>query len=190
MADISERVRNWFHSAGADLVPPPEGWWRDLADEEIEYLEDRGRERASDVAGERDRQERKAVVLMAWVLALISASGLLGDLNLGRDAVGAASWSALGLTGTIVTAATIVLWPRDWDKGVNIAWLARKAPVGVFELRGEALDALVTGYCVNMRLLQLRARAVDAMTLLMPFQALAVVLVQVLGDGSGISLGA
>ena len=178
---IGERLRGLFRAPGADLIPPPEGWWRGLGDEVLEYLLGVGVQRASDVSKERDRQERKAVVLMAWALALISASGLLGDLNLGSDAVGLASWCALGMTGAIVVATTYVFWPRDWDRGVNVAWLARQAPAGSRELRGETVDALVTSYCVNINHMRRCARVLDLMTVLMPAQALAVVLVQVLG---------
>lgn len=189
MADSDNRLDRFFPSLAAGLTPPPDGWWRELSDEAIQYLGDLGRERTIAVADERDRQERKAVVLMAWVLALISASGLLGDLELGRNAVGIASWSALGLTGAIVAAATFVFWPRDWGKGVNLAWLAQRASIGPRSLRGEELDALVVSYCVNIRLLRLRSPAVDAMTLLLPVQALAVILVQVFAGGETISPG-
>ncbi len=179
---IGERVRGLFRAPGADLIPPPEGWWRELGDEVLGYLLGVGRQRVSDMNEESDRQERRAVVLVAWALALISASGLLGDLNVGSNAVGLASWCALGMTGAIVAAATYVFWPRDWDKGVNIVWLAQQAPAGSRELRGETLDVLVTGYCVNANHLRRCARALDLMTMLMPAQALAVVLVQVLGS--------
>jgi len=184
VAGIGERLRSLFQAPGADLIPPPEGWWRELGDEVLEYLLGVGSQRASDVNEERDRQERKAVVLMAWALALISASGLLGDLNLGSDSAGAASWCALGMTGAISAAATYVFWPRDWDRGVNIAWLAEQATAGSRELRGETVDALVASYCVNMNHLRRRTRVLDLMTMLMPAQALAVVLVQVLGNGA------
>ena len=181
---VGERLLGLFRAPGADLIPPPEGWWRELGDEVLEYLHGVGVRRASDVNEERDRQERKAVVLMAWALALISASGLLGDLDLGGDATGIASWCALGMTGAIVAAATYVFWPRDWDRGVNVAWLAHQAPAGSRELRGETVDALVTSYCVNANHLRRRGRVLDLMTFLMPVQALAVVLVQVLGSGA------
>ena len=173
------KARDLFARVAADLEPPPEGWWHDLDDDEIEFLNSEGRTYERAVVGEADRQERKATILMAWSLALLSASGLFGDLDLGRDAAGLASWVALATTGLMVAAATYVFWPRNWYIGLNLAQLARRAGSGTRELLGQAVDALVSGYCVNMRLVRGRARAVDLMTILLPLQSLAVVAVEI-----------
>ena len=173
------KVRDLFARAAADLEPPPEGWWREIDDDEIEFLNSEGRTYERDVIAEADRQERKATILMAWALALLSASGLFGDLDLGSDAAGIASWFALAATGLMVAAATYVFWPRSWYIGLNLAQLARHTGSGTRELRGQVVDALVSGYCANMRLVRGRARAVDLMTILLPLQTLAVVAVEI-----------
>lgn len=180
MAGIGERLRGLFRAPGADLIPPPEGWWRELGDEVLEYLHEEGRTRGREVLAEAERQERKVAMLLAWVLALISASGLFGDLQVGTDGLGAASWTALMLTGVAIVAATYVFWPRDWDLGPNLRRLADRGD-DPRELRGLAVDAFMTGYCLNMNLVVERARAVDLMTWLVPLQAIAVIAVQVLG---------
>lgn len=176
---IGERLRGLFRAPGADLIPPPEGWWRELGDEVLEYLHEEGRTRGREVLAEVERQERKVAVFLAWMLALISASGLFGDLQVGTDGLGAASWAALALTGVAIAAATYVFWPRDWDLGPNLRQLADHSD-DPREMRGLAVDTLVTAYCLNMNLVVERARAVNLMTGLVPLQAVAVVAVQVL----------
>ena len=178
------RLPDLLRGTDADLEPPPSGWWHDLADDVLDRLYEEGREGGRELLAEADRQERKASVLLAWMLALISASGLFGDLELGTDALGAASWSAIAVTGIAVCTATYVFWPRRWDLGPNVASLAATAEQGERELRGQALDALVVGYCHNAGFIAKRAWPIDLQTALVPLQAIAVVAVQILATNS------
>ena len=169
-----------FRGMSANFEQPPAGWWRDLSDDVLDYLYKEAREGGHGLLAEADRQERKASILLAWMLALISASGLFGDLDLGADALGAASWAAIAITGIAICTTTYVFWPRRWDLGVNVASLVATAEQGERELRGQALDALVVGYCHNARFVAKRARPIDLQTALVPLQAIAVITVQIL----------
>lgn len=177
-------IRNPFTSARSTEQPPPDGWWRDLDDEELEYLNEQGLIHGREVAAEADRQERKATILMGWSLALISASGLFGDLDLGSDPVGAASWAGLALTGALAMAATYVFWPRGWSVGIDFRWLAGLAGDGARELRGNVVDALVDSYLINFGIARRRSSAITLMSILVPLQTLAIVAVEVLAQSA------
>ena len=180
------RLPDLLRGTDADLEPPPSGWWHDLADDVLDRLYEEGRARGRDLLAEVERQERKTAVMLAWMLALISASGLFGDLGLGADRLGVASWAALGLTGMAIGAATYVFLPRNRDLGLKMVWLAEIAEGGIRELRGQAVDALVVGYCRNMRFIARRTLAVDLMTMIVPVQAAAVVAVQIVAPGESV----
>lgn len=164
--------------AGPETAEP--AWWRALSDDAIDHLLTTSHARLLEDLSLDGQQERKVSLFITWVVALISVSGLFGDLRLGGDPTGIASWTALALTLIVFIVGLGFLWPRTWDGGVDVDWLSRYAGASARALRGETLAANVRAVRWNRRVRERRVWFLWGIVLLLPFQGFAVVAVQVL----------
>ena len=155
-------------------------WWQGLDDDAIDHLLTTSQARLLEEISLDEQQERKVSLFITWVVALISISGLFGDLRLGADAIGIASWTALVLTLLIFAAGLGFLWPRTWDGGVDVDWLSRYEGASSRTLKGETLAANVRAFRWNRRVREKRVPFLWGVVTLLPLQGFCVVAVQVL----------
>ena len=171
----------------------PEDWPDAFGDEERDYLHDESRRRLRETIEFGDQQEAKALALVRISLILIAASGIFGDLRV--EAAPPAEWdwltvaSLLAILSSVAVGAiaVLLLYPRGWDTGADVEWLAAWSGARARDLKDEALKGFVAGFVRNSEIARQRGERLVWLLWAVVIQTLCVVLVQVAAaaDGTG-----
>lgn len=103
----------------------PEGWPDAFDEDARDYLYEEASTRLRESIEFGNQQLDKALALLRISLLVIAAGGIFGDLYLGLSVRGVLSALAVGSALLVGSMALLLLYPRSWETGANVEWLAR-----------------------------------------------------------------
>lgn len=164
----------------------PEGWAESMADDEVAFLYEEGRQQLRETIDLGTVQEAKAYALLSVSLFLVSASGVLGDIRFGFTLAGVASVASVAsICLSLLVVAPLAYWllrVRGWATGSDIPYFARwtaRGYVGATNMKRVALeDALVPGVRANDRITEKRGKFLRWLLRAVVAQTACVALVQ------------
>ncbi|MSQ35781.1 MAG: hypothetical protein EXR63_01375 [Dehalococcoidia bacterium] len=136
----------------------PPAWPQDFDEDARQHLYDEARLRLSELIAFSDRQEARALALLGLATGFIGAAGIFGDMRVASSVVGVLT--SLAVTSYLATAgcAVVVLWPREYESGIDVTWMSRWRGAGRDQLRDAGLEVLVEGFAKNQRIGERRGR--------------------------------
>ena len=166
----------------------PEGWAESLADDEVGFLYEEARQQLRETIQFGALQEAKTYALLSVSLILVSAGSIFGDLRIGHTLIGIVSAVALLLSVVALLLALLLLRPRNWEEGADIAYFARWALsgyVGARNMKGVILEeVLAPGERANSGIVKERDRVLLGLWLVVLIEAYCVVFVQIFAVAS------
>ncbi len=157
----------------------PEGWPQAFDEEARDYLYMEASTRLREVIEFGNQQLDKGLALLRLSLLVIAAGGIFGDLYLGFSLLGVLSGLAVGAALVVGGMGLLLLYPRDWETGANVDWLARWRGADTRAMRDSVLETMVRGFRTNRRITEQRGRILVLLVPAVMVQTVLVVLVQI-----------
>ena len=157
----------------------PEGWPDAFDEDARDYLYEEASTRLRESIEFGNQQLDKALALLRISLLVIAVGGIFGDLYLGFSVRGVLSALAVGSALVVGAMALLLLYPRSWETGANVEWLARWSGANVRAMRDSVLETTVKGFQANRRITQRRGKILVLLVPAVMAQTVLVVLVQI-----------
>ena len=157
----------------------PEGWPDAFDEETRDYLYEEAGTRLRDVIEFGNQQLDKALALLRLSLLVIAAGGIFGDLHLGLSPLGVLSGFAIASALAVGLLGLLLLYPREWETGANVEWLARWQGAEIRAMKDSVLETTVAGFRANRRITEQRGKILILLVPAVTIQTVLVVLVQI-----------
>lgn len=128
----------------------------------LDYLYSEGRMRLREVTETVGQQERKIFAILGIALVLTGGISIIGQFEFtGCNAATIFSGLVILSSFIVLTISAIGVWPRSFEDGANIPWLAQQNSVGssVHHMKAEILEkTFVAGFEKNEHNLIIKGR--------------------------------
>ena len=157
----------------------PEGWPDAFDEDARDYLYEEASTRLREIIDFGNQQLDKALALLRLSLLVIAVGGIFGDLHLGLSLRGVLSGFAVGSALLVGAMGLALLYPRSWETGANVEWLARWQGATTRTMRDSVLETTVKGFQANRSITEQRGKILILLVPAVMIQTVLVVLVQV-----------
>ena len=157
----------------------PEGWPDAFDEDARDYLYEEASTRLREVVEFGNQQLDKGLALLRLSLLVIAAGGIFGDLHLSPSLLDVLSATAIASALAVGALGLLLLYPREWETGANVEWLARWQGAGARAMKDSVLETTVAGFATNRRITELRGRILVLLVPAVTVQTVLVVSVQV-----------